>query len=286
MDGVSVASGIAGLITLALQISGTIREYIAAAKNKSKDIEELQGELILLSENLNNLHEILEDEKLKGRSFNANSVLWTAIKDCRRRIERIGDELIPSTGGKIDRALDRLKWPFQQKDVVAMVENLRRFTQLFQFAINIENCKILAKTSEDVEKALREVLTASRKVSELQLQYGMDAEEATHRATQVEQTLRLLPLLLEDTLAEVKDMSHGVREAEIRERERRKTEIIDWLAPISSLTRHRDVQSKRAAGTGGWLLEHKDVVQWTSLNSDSQHVLCLGGPGTGKTVTR
>ena len=281
-----MASGIAGLITLALQISGTIREYIVAARNKSKNIEELQSELILLSENLNNLRDVLEDEKLKGRSFDANSVLWTAIKDCRRRIERIGDELLPSTGGKLDRALDRLKWPFQQKEVVAMVENLRRFTQLFQFAINIENCKILAKTSEDVEKTLQEVLIASRKVSELQLQYGMNAEEATKRAAEVEQTLKLLPLLLENALAEVKDISHGVRDAGIRERERRKTEILDWLSPISSLTKHRDVQVKRAPGTGKWLLEHEEVVRWRTQDSNSQPILCVGGPGTGKTVTR
>lgn len=44
MDGVSVASGTAGLITPALQISGTIRDYVVAAKTKSKDVEELQEE--------------------------------------------------------------------------------------------------------------------------------------------------------------------------------------------------------------------------------------------------
>lgn len=286
MDGVSLASGIAGLITLALQISGTIHEYTVAAKNKYKDIEELQGELILLSENLSNLRDVLEDEKLKGRSFDpdGNSVLWKAIKDCRRRIERIGDELLPPTGGKVDRALDRIIWPFKQKEVVKMVDNLRRFSAIFQFAVNIENCKILAKTSEDVENTLKEVLTASRKVSELQLQYGMNAEEATTRAAEVERALEFLPVLLEDTLAEVKEISHGVRTAELRERERRKTEILDWLSPISSLTRHRDVQAKRASGTGSWLLEDEEVVKWSSGKRSCQHILCVGGPGTGKTV--
>jgi len=34
MDGISVASGTAGLITLALQISGTIRDYVVAARKQ------------------------------------------------------------------------------------------------------------------------------------------------------------------------------------------------------------------------------------------------------------
>jgi hypothetical protein len=287
MDGVSVASNIAGLVTLALQISQTIHEYIVAVKNKSKDIAELQEELILLSENLNNLRDILEDEKLKGRSFDPASTLWSAIKDCRKRIERIGDKLLPtSAGGKVERVLDRLKWPFKQDEVMRMIENLRRFSSIFQFALNIENCKILAKTSEDVEKTLKEVLTASRKVEELQLQYGMNAEEASRRATEVEQVLNFLPLLLEDALAEVKEISHGVRAAELRERERMKTEVLDWLSPISSLVRHRDVQAKRAAGTGGWILDHDEIAKWLSDKAYGQHILCVGGPGTGKTVIR
>jgi Fungal N-terminal domain of STAND proteins len=285
MDGVSVASGIAGLITLAIQLTGTIQEYAVAVKNKSADIEELSSELILLAENLNSLRDILVDEKLKGRSFDTDSVLMKAIKDCHRRIERIGDLLLPSTGGKIDRALERLKWPFQQKEVLTMIDNLRRFSQIFQFAVNIENCKLLASTSSDVEKTLREVLTASRKVSELQIQYGMNADEANKRAAEVEQALALLPML-EDTLTEVKDISHGVRLAELLERERRKTEILDWLSPISSLARHRDVQAKRAEGTGRWLLELEEIVAFTSEKAENKHVLCIGGPGAGKTVAR
>jgi Cdc6-like AAA superfamily ATPase len=285
MDGVSVASGIAGLITLALQISGTIRDYVVAARNKAKDIEELQGELVLLSENLNSLRDILEDESLKDRSFDPDSVLWKAIQDCRKRIERIGDELLPSNGGRFDRALDKLKWPFQAKEVLKMVDNLRRFSSIFQFAINIENCKILAKNSKNAEKTLKEVLTASRKVSELQLQYGMNATEATKRAADVERVLQLIPLLLQDTLAEVRDISHGVRTAELREREKRKTEILDWLSSISSLNKHRDVQAKRVAGTGEWLLNHEDIVKWSSDTVPCQHILCVGGPGTGKTLS-
>lgn len=273
------------MITLALQISGTIREYVVAAKNKSKDIEELQDELVLLSENLNNLHDIFEDEKLKGRSLDPDSVLWKAITECRRRIERIGEELKPFPEARVYRVLDKLKWPFQAKEVLRMVDNLRRFSSIFQFAVNIENCKILAKSSEEVEKTLKEVLIASRKVSELQLQFGMNAEEATRRAIEVEQALNFLPLLLEETLAEVKDISHGVRTVELRERERRKTEILDWLSPISSLTRHRDVQAKRVAGTGNWLINHEEIVKWSTAATADHNILCIGGPGTGKTLS-
>jgi hypothetical protein len=66
--------------------------------------------------------------------------------------------------------------------------------------------------------------------------------------------------------------------------ERRTTEILDWLVPITSLQKHSDVQAKRAPGTGEWFLRSQVLLDWTSGQSQQQEVLCIGGPGVGKTV--
>jgi len=283
MDGVSVASGIAGLITLAITVTGTLTEFVTAIRDKPKNVKELHDELLLLGEVLSQLRDFLAEEEAKGRSFSRNSVLQKAITDCYARIERIGDKLKPTEGGKIARALDRMKWPFEQKDVLQMVENLRRFTHTFQFAVTIEGCKILSKTSEDATKGLQEMLDVSKKINELSAQMGLSAAESTKRASQLQDILALLPLLT-DTAEAVKELSNAARLAEIRDQERRTSEILDWLAPRATLHKHRDVQNKRAEGTGRWFLQHRDFVHWAENKTAEYDLLCTGAPGVGKTV--
>jgi hypothetical protein len=138
MDAVSLASGIAGLITLALQISSVIADFTIAVKEGPKNIKELQQELLLLGEILSQLQDFLRSEKAKGRSFDSNSVMQSAISSCKVRVERIGDKLRPSIGGKMSKLADRLKWPFESKEVEKMVVNLRSYTQAFQFSLTID----------------------------------------------------------------------------------------------------------------------------------------------------
>lgn len=283
MDGISVASGVAGLITLGLQVSGTIAIYINSIKERDKNIRELHDELLLLGEVLSGLRDFLVGEKAKGRSFDTNSVLQTAIRDCRTRIERIGDKLKPSDGGKVSRALDKLKWPFEQREVMQMTENLRRFAQTFQFAFTIEGCNLLSKTSEDASKGLQQMLETSKKISELSAQMGLSADESSKRAAQLEQIIALVPLL-NKTAANVNELTHAARLSELREQERRTTDILDWLAPVSVLHKHRDLQLKRTPGTGNWLLEKPQFLDWMNSSLAEHDCLCVGGPGVGKSI--
>jgi len=283
MDGISVASGVAGLITLGLQVGGTIAIYINSVKERDKNIRELHDELLLLGEVLSGLRDFLVSEKAKGRSFDTNSVLQTAIRDCRNRIERIGDKLKPSDGGKVSRALDKLKWPFEQREVMQMTENLRRFSQTFQFAFTIEGCNLLSKTSEDASQGLQQMLETSKKISELSAQMGLSADESSKRAAQLEQIIALVPLL-NTTANNVNELTHAARLAELREQERRTTDILDWLAPVSVLHKHRDLQLKRTPGTGKWLLEKPQFLDWMNSNLPEHDCLCVGGPGVGKSI--
>ena len=179
-----------------MQVSGTIAIYVNSIKERAKNIQELHDELLLLGEVLSSLRDFLNSEKAKGRSFDTNSVLQKALTDCKSRIERIGDRLRSSEdGGKLARALDKLRWPFEQREVMQMVENLRRYTQTFQFAFTIEGCNLLSKTSSDATKGLQEMLEVSRKVSELSAQMGLSTEESSKRALQLEQIIGLMPLL-------------------------------------------------------------------------------------------
>ncbi|EXJ57084.1 hypothetical protein A1O7_07428 [Cladophialophora yegresii CBS 114405] len=284
MDGVSVASSIAGLVTLTLQVGGTVATYVTAIRERSKNARELQDELLLLGEVLSNLRDFLNSGKAAGRSFDSYSVLSKAIRDCRQRIERIGHRLKPPPdGGRFVRAIDQLRWPFEQREVMQMVDNLKRYSQTFQFAFTIEGFNLLSKSSEDATKGLQEMLQVSKKISELSAQMGLSTEESSKRAAQLEHIIALVPMLAK-TAADVNEISQAARLAELREQERRTTDILDWLAPVSSLHKHRDLQVRRAEDTGRWFLEHRDFLDWLDDRSTSHDVLCVGGPGAGKSI--
>ncbi|EXJ78295.1 hypothetical protein A1O3_09456 [Capronia epimyces CBS 606.96] len=283
MDGVSVASGVAGLISLALQVSQTVVVYLNSIKERSKNIKELHDELILLGEVLSGLRKLLLSERGKQSTFGSNSVLQKALLDCRDRIERIGDRLQTSDGGKVARTLEKLRWPFEQKEVMEMAENLRRYTQTFQFALTIEGCNLLSKTSEDATKGLKAMLDESRKIQEWSNRIGLSTEEVSKRAAQLEQILTLVPMLAR-TATDVTEIAQATRLAALREQERRTSDILDWLAPITSLHKHRDLQVRRAKGTGRWFLEHPHFLKWAEESSAEHDLLCIGGPGTGKSV--
>ncbi|KIV85881.1 hypothetical protein PV11_01533 [Exophiala sideris] len=282
MDGVSVASGIAGLISLAIQVSGTITTYYNAIKERSKNVRELLSELELLGHVLCDLRDFLQSKNARGLSFDTNSILQKAISDCRDRIERIGDALKPSDGGRLARAFDKLTWPFEHKDVIQMIQNLRAYRETFHFAVTLENCKLLSQGSDDVRAKLQEILEAWKATQELFVQKGLPSDEASKKAAQLEQIIGLVPMLAK-TSDGVNELSQTARLAELREQERRTSDILDWLAPVSWLHKHRDLQLKLAQGTGNSFLQHPDFASWHDHTSNHD-LLCIGGPGAGKSM--
>lgn len=65
--------------------------------------------------------------------------------------------------------------------------------------------------------------------------------------------------------------------------ERRMTDILDWLCPLSALQKHSDIKARRAPGTGAWFLQGEEVASWLRPESSNHELLCLGDPGVGKT---
>lgn len=271
-----MASGVAGLITLGLQVSATLAIYINSIKERDNSIKELHDELILLGEVLGGLRDFLTSDEVKNHSFDHDSVLRNAIRGCYQRIERIGDKIKLTDGGKMARVLEKLKWPFEQREVNHMIENLRRFTQTFQFALTIQGCRLLSNTAETAAKSLQELHDMSKKMEA----FSTSSVTVTN---QLQQIITLLPMLSE-TMDQVNELTQTARLAEMREQERRTSDILDWLAPVSALHKHRDMQAKQAAGTGKWFLQMPQFLQWVQDGSAQHDLLCIGGPGAGKSV--
>lgn len=282
MDGVSVASGIAGLITLTLQVTDEVYQYVKAIAERTKNAEEIAQELRLLGEVLSQLQDFLFKEKAKGTAFDEDSVLQRSIRDCKVRVERIGDKIKPKEGNKLQRTLDKLTWPFKQEQVLQMMENFRRFRSTFEFAVTIKGCQVLSRTSDDAKEGLNQMLQLSKKTEEMLLEQGLATDALMKQSAMLKGAI-LLVADLGHTADQVRELSHASRLSEEREQQRQKSDILNWLVPIGDLHKHRDIQAKRSPGTGKWFLDTKEFQEWRQDGS-WPNLLCIGGPGVGKSV--
>ncbi|KAF3921062.1 Ankyrin-3 [Arthrobotrys entomopaga] len=135
MDGVSVASGIAGLLSLSVTIMGVSYKYISSAREASKKEAEYMFELTNLRLLFLRLQEIIETSE--GRSFKNLSAL--PISECMRDLEQIRSKLKKRSSSRLFAIkFNKLSWPFVEQETAQMVETLHRYREIFQTALTVE----------------------------------------------------------------------------------------------------------------------------------------------------
>jgi len=65
-----------------------------------------------------------------------------------------------------------------------------------------------------------------------------------------------------------------------------KAQILAWLSPLESRSRHQDVRNRRVEGVGNWLLQNEEFLHWRKDTSANSALICYGDPGVGKTYIR
>ncbi len=116
MDPLSLAASVAGLVTLTAQISSSIITYTKAVKDESKSVNEITQELGLMQSVLKQLEKFLRGQSLKNASFYQSSVLVSAIMLCHVSIQGVSAQLPDPTKNGMARAIEKLKWPFTEKE--------------------------------------------------------------------------------------------------------------------------------------------------------------------------
>ena len=136
MDPLSAASGIAGLLTLTIQVGMTIGAYANSVKGASKGAQKLEREIQAFSSVLNQLCEFLQSEKADHLVFEPISVLLVATNSCDKELSDLEKKLKGfSTGDKASKVLQRLSWPFTEKENRETVDAIHRWTQLYSLSL-------------------------------------------------------------------------------------------------------------------------------------------------------
>ena len=136
MDGISAASSIAGLLSVALRVGMTVGAYVKSVKGASKGAQRMEREIQALSSVLKQLGEFLQSKDADHLAFEPISVLLVATNSCKQEFSDLEKKLEKfSSGDKASRILQRLSWPFSEKENQETVDALHRWTQLYSLSL-------------------------------------------------------------------------------------------------------------------------------------------------------
>lgn len=221
MDPFTAATGIAGLIAVAVKTIQMLGEFAGLINEHKKHVESLHKELSLMMQVLDQLKSLIDKQKHSGRlrstdNVDHQTILGKAVLDCNKIIEQIQEKLREPVH-RFKRAMAKLQWPFEQKDIRTMVDQLHRYTELFQLSLVAENCDLLSKTFDAAYEGLNLQRDNCKQVERLSAglpHMATVAKVAKNTLQQTETLLKLLPTLLQDALLDTKEAR---KEAEQRE---------------------------------------------------------------------
>ncbi|OBT73030.1 hypothetical protein VF21_07727 [Pseudogymnoascus sp. 05NY08] len=252
MDPFSLTVGIGGLATLVAQTVAAAQSYLSSVRNARESITTLVTELEALQSSLSSLQEFLRSDSVKGLAFERNSVLRSCASACESKLKALCKKL----GQVGDNRTSRYLWPLNEKEHLKTVQELRAFSQRIQFALSVDSCSLLSRTSNDIIKILEQQVEGFRALEALE-----------HDTAQILDTIRDQTQLFQDD----------------RSAKRRDT-IFNWISKSEHDQKHQAVRSPRVEGTGGWLLERMEYTRWRDDASSSNILWCHGIQGSGKTV--
>ena len=143
-----------------------------------------------------------------------------------------------------------------EKEHQKTMQDLRNFSRWINFALSIDGCSLLSRTSDDVLK-----------VPEGQFENFKMLQRLENATAQLTDVVGYQNRFLQDKSS-----------AKLRGR------VLSWLSEIDHEHKHYSVRQPRVAGTGGWLLEQPNFLKWRDGTASSNVLWCYGIQGPGKSV--
>ncbi|KAG7416015.1 Vegetative incompatibility protein HET-E-1 [Fusarium oxysporum f. sp. rapae] len=147
-EALGVASSVIAVIDLSAKVFSLCLQYSREVKNAKGDIERLRKEVAAFLATTQDLQTLVKGPR--GKELKASQQLKSAIEDGRSRLEKVEQQLEPSTSRKrMSRfGLRALKWPFESKDVEGTIEDLERCRENMSLALNIDQTVILKNVDD------------------------------------------------------------------------------------------------------------------------------------------
>jgi hypothetical protein len=138
----AVASGVAGLLSLTIEVYSVSSRYISCVKHASSTVLDVQRELKALKSILSELDKALEHGEAEKLFANRPSAL-SAIEDAeeyREALRKLQAKLMKeSSKTGFSAKLKTFAWPFNEERTQSILAVLRRHVNVFGQALSIDS---------------------------------------------------------------------------------------------------------------------------------------------------
>lgn len=136
-EALGIASGAAGLLSLAIEVTKLSYTYIASVRGAPKSLTSYIAELTTLTSVLLQLEDLIQAKRFNSQNSQA---LSKALHDCQREIEHLRAKLEKKLSyGRIKAKVAALAWPLSESELLDKVNMLHRYNGIFSSALQADN---------------------------------------------------------------------------------------------------------------------------------------------------
>jgi Fungal N-terminal domain of STAND proteins len=147
-EAIGLASGIAQLVTIAVQITQLSYSYVSDVINAPRAQKTYLQEVSALTDVLFRLEQALQDSEAPGAvDARPGSLSDKVISECHQQLAL--------QRAKLEKHIHRLVWPFQDRELKKAIDDLHRFRGIFaDYAIaNISSVSAVEEPTEANDRA-------------------------------------------------------------------------------------------------------------------------------------
>jgi predicted RNase H-like nuclease (RuvC/YqgF family) len=142
-EALGIASSVIAVVDLSAKVLSLCLQYSREVKRAKDDIERLRKEVADFQVITEEVKALIEGRR--GRELKTSQRLASAIEDARSTLEKLAQELQPSTSRKAMRrfGVRALRWPFESRDVEETVQNLADYKGYILLALNVDQTYVI-----------------------------------------------------------------------------------------------------------------------------------------------
>ncbi|KAL1641899.1 hypothetical protein SLS58_005734 [Diplodia intermedia] len=238
-DPLSVASGIAGLLSIAGLVFSRTYKFVKAAKEADSSIQKLSNEIRTLSGILQSLSLVaieLETGPVDS-AFQLHHVI--SCQQVLLKIERSTREADPADAGdnKARSFMKKLKWPFTSAETMELIAEITRHQRLITVALSADSIIHLQKLlsgQDEIRKDIKDMRNEFDRQRELATRISMDKE---------------------------------------------RKKVLDFFGGVNPSTNHETSRGLRHRQTGLWLLSNEKFFAWVNTSGSRLWLSGIPGAG-------
>ncbi|KAM6505293.1 hypothetical protein FSOLCH5_014522 [Fusarium solani] len=149
-EALGVASSVIAVVDMSAKVFSLCLQYSREVKNAKDDIERLRKEVAGFETTAEQVQKLLKGPR--GQQLEACQQLYSTINDGHAALEKLAQELEPSTSRKAMRrfGIRALKWPFESKDIEGSIQHLARSRGNILVALNVDQTAMLQNVDHNI----------------------------------------------------------------------------------------------------------------------------------------